>query len=170
MHGNDRHCHYLAKNFLPKRPPEAFRYVSQGDRAVSPKIEKIWGTVFGQTAIKRREAPVEDSLNAKQEGHPRKDSSSDQQASSDDQSEQNQEKTIDRAALEKAIGELKAAEHFAHTGMRAEIIESGPTLFVRFIKATGEIVKMMSADEFMKLNKGSSREDAPRGKILDQKF
>lgn len=137
---------------------------------MSPKIEKTWGTAFGQTAIKRKDSLVEDSLNTKQDGGSRQDSSSSQQDPNQNQSDSNQETVIDRATLEKAIAELRAADHFTHTDMNVEIVASGPALFVRFVRASGEVVKMMSAADFMKLNKGNTRDDAPRGKILDQKF
>lgn len=136
---------------------------------MAPKIEKIWGAVVSRTAIRRKDSPDRDSLTPQQE-HNQQDRKPADEQSGERAEAQAEEKVVDRATLEKALEDMRHADHFTSTGMRAEIVASGPALFVRFLKADGTVIKVTSAEDFMKLSKTSAPEHAPRGKILDQKF
>lgn len=136
---------------------------------MAPRIEKILGTIFGQSSVKRKESADRESSSRQ-----RQPTSDDGQQYADEEGDDGQTRegraSVDRAMLEKAIAELRSAQEFRGTGMAVEIVESPLSLHVRFVGPDGAIVKTLKADEFVRQKSMSSPERAPRGKILDQKF
>lgn len=136
---------------------------------MAPRIEKIWGSIFGQTTVKRKDSPLRDGATSQQDaqdGSKRSDSQNQEQSTHDEPKKQ----PVDRVTLEKAVTELRAAQDFTQTGLVIEVVESGGVFYVRFVHSNGTIVKMLNADEFILQKMVSSPEHTPRGKILDQKF
>lgn len=128
---------------------------------MSGKIEKTWGTIFGQTAVRRKESADKDgSSNEQNPGREKKERPADPETP----------KSADRQSVEKAMTDLRSENHFTETGMRVEVINSKDGLRIRLAHANGSTVKVMTAEEFMKLRESSDGEQAARGKILDQKY
>lgn len=124
---------------------------------MAPKIEKIWGSVFSPSAVRRKEPSDKDGSGQKKE-QPR------------DQNSRDERPSADRKSVEKAVSDLRSEESFTHTGMSVEMIESPDGLQVRLIHPSGALIKTMSADDFMRLRESSAGGPLLRGKILDQKF
>ena len=134
---------------------------------MAPRIEKFFGSIFGQTAVKRKDLPVRDDLASQ---HDAKGGSKHSESQNQQQREESKKEPVDRVTLEKAVVELRATQEFGPTGLAIEIIESGGILYVRFAQSNGTVVKMLNGDEFIQQKLTSSPEHSPRGKILDQKF
>lgn len=138
---------------------------------MAPRIEKIWGTIFGQSGVKRKETKDRDPSQgqgydqggANQNG----DGNSPQNP---DNSDQEQKLVFDRPMLEKAAEELRALPSFSQTGMKLDIIETKTGIVVRLLHGSGNLIKEMGAEEFLKLKDSSSGQSVSRGKFLDQKF
>lgn len=129
---------------------------------VSVKIERTSAAILGGTAIKRKESPEKDGL--------ANDSKRDNEKQRQQHEEEEQQTAADRQSVEKAMTEMRTADSFTQTGMKVEVFDSKEGLRVRLAQANGSTVKVMSAEEFMKLRQAATGIPAARGKILDQKF
>ena len=119
---------------------------------MSTRIERAWGAFqVGQTAVKRKDSADKEG-SGKQEHH--------KQEKRDEP-----EQKADREQIQKAVEDLRAAGDFTATGMKVEAFETEEGLRVRLAQPNGTTVKVMSAEEFLKLRDASVN----RGKILDQK-
>jgi hypothetical protein len=128
---------------------------------VAPRIERIWGNFFGRTQVRRKDSADRDNPSSGQQHHeePKREETRDENASGGD-----------RETVERAISDLRAAGNFTQAGLNVEMLEEAEGLRVRLTQANGALVKVMTADEFLKLKQTSDADKAPRGKILDQKF
>lgn len=129
---------------------------------MSAKIERASAAILGNTAIKRKDAPDKD-------GTPR-DSKREKNKQEQEAQDEQPETPTDRQSVEKAMTEMRTADSFTQTGMRVEVFDSKEGLRVRLAQSNGTTVKVMSAEEFMKLRQAATGILAARGKILDQKF
>ncbi|MBI2607067.1 MAG: hypothetical protein HYW49_13415 [Deltaproteobacteria bacterium] len=126
------------------------------------RIEKVWTHMFGATQVRRTEVEEVEAVGDR--------------GASNHGGDQRQEQARDereapnREDLEKAVVEVRASEPFTKTGMGAEVVPTASGLSVRITHASGNLVKTMSAEEFMRLREHSAAETGERGKILDQKF
>ncbi|MBI3543970.1 MAG: hypothetical protein HY075_11925 [Deltaproteobacteria bacterium] len=125
---------------------------------MSAKIERVSGTAFGTAAIKRKES-------ADQQGSANQQKKEQQQQKPDEE----QQPPADRQTVEKAMADLRSSDNFTQTGMRVEVLNTKEGLRVRLAQANGSVVKVMSAEEFMKLRDSTAGVNASPGKILDQK-
>jgi uncharacterized FlaG/YvyC family protein len=126
---------------------------------VAPKIERVWGTIFGQTAVNRKESPDHDSQAPKDQKKNQR----------DNEEKRDEQRPADSRAVEQAMNDLRSTPHFTQTGLSVEMLQSVGGLRVRLVQPGGAVVKEMTAEEFLKLREASV-ESQPRGKILDQKF
>ena len=133
------------------------------ERPVSQKIERASAAILGSTSIKRKDTSDKDRSSG--DSHREKEKK-DQQP----EPESEPEIAADRPSVEKAMGEMRTTDNFTQTGMKVEVFESKDGLRVRLAQANGSTVKVMTAEEFMKLRQAASGVLAARGKILDQKF
>lgn len=130
---------------------------------MSTRIERAWGSLLGQSALKRKEPAVKDESSGQQNQQRQQEQQGSDQERSEDQ------KAADRASVEKAVNDLRAADDFSLTGMKVEAFNTKEGLRVRLTHASGATIKVMSAEEFLKLRDATVGSSAP-GKILDQKF
>ncbi len=124
------------------------------------RINKVLGNVFGSAQVRRKDA-TETAITDRTD----QDSPHQQQQ----QFQQQHEEPTDEE-LEKAITEMRASPSFTQTGMAAEIIKTKNGNTVCLKQGGGNVVRVMTASEFMRLKAGAEDKDSPRGKILDQKF
>ena len=129
---------------------------------MAPRIERALGAVFGLGAVKRKDSPEKDSGQDKKQEH---DPQSQNQSSGDEH-----QRSADRQSVEKALTDLRTTRQFDQTGMRVEVLETKDGLRVRLAHADGTTVKVLTAEDFIKLKETSTGDQTPRGKILDQKF
>jgi uncharacterized FlaG/YvyC family protein len=136
-------------------PPEA----DKGSReciAVAPRIEKAWGILFPQAVTEKQQAKDQDAKS----GHQKK----------EEKAPDPEERKADKKDVEKAVSDLAGTAHFAQTGMSAQIVETVNGLVVKVIQNNGQVVKIISAEEFLKLRDAATASGPARGKILDQRF
>ena len=76
----------------------------------------------------------------------------------------------DLSELEKAVNDTQKDPAFTQSGLHAEIISTKDGPKIQLTHSGGNTLKILSAEEFLKLRDSSHQEDTGRGKILDQKF
>lgn len=122
------------------------------------KIERVWSNLFSTDKVTQKD------------NQQRNDKQKDQQPKKDENKEQaSDERAKDRAHVEKAAQELRETPSFQSTGMSVEVLGKDETITVRLTQVNGTTIKVMTAEEFLKL-KDNTGKQALRGKILDQKF
>lgn len=124
------------------------------------KIERVWSNLFGTQKV-----------NPQHDRQHKNEQQKDQQKENDEQSKQQaqDERAKDREQVEKAAKELRESQNFQNTGMHVEVFAQFDGIKVRLSQKGGNTVKIMTAEEFLKL-KDNTTKDTTRGKILDQKF
>lgn len=126
------------------------------------RIDKSWANLGAINPVKKKEtADAIEALNDR--------------AKQNDQHHQNQddeqsEKEPTREELEKAIAEMKESVSFKSAGLIIELVVTPQGIKVKMMQATGNVVKVMTGSEFMKLKAMSGIDNASRGKILDTKY
>lgn len=95
------------------------------------------------------------------------------EGNSDQYQQQNQKeekREFTKDELEKAVKDMEADPNFSKSGLHAEIVTTKDGVKINLTHASGNKLKTMSAEEFLKLRDSAHHEDSSRGKILDQKF
>ncbi len=128
------------------------------------RIGKIWNQIFSNTAgVQRKENTGKDE-NSKHQ----KDDQGKQQPEEDKDFFSRQ--GADKQFVEKAVEEFKTNEKFLQTGMNIQLVDTQKGLQIHLKQATGMTVRIMTAEDFLRMRQAQSEDSRVRGKILDQKF
>lgn len=127
------------------------------------RITKLIPNITSPTPVTRKHTPDVTTVGDRLEKEGNKD-----QYQQHNQQEQKREFT--KEELEKAVKEMEADPNFTKSGLHAEIITTKDGVKINLTHASGNKLRSMSAEEFLKMRESAHNEDSGRGKILDQKF
>ena len=127
------------------------------------KIDKGWINTIGVTGVKRKESA--DAIQTLEDRN-----SKDNQQHQQKNENQDNQREYQQEELEKAVLQMRDSVSFKQSGLQIELVVSPEGFQIKLSHATGELIKFLSAEEFMKLKELSSVDTMSRGKILDQKY
>ncbi len=128
------------------------------------RITKLFPNLTGVAPIKRKDTT--DVLAVVD--RPDKEGNRDQYEQN--QNQQGSKREFSKDELEKAVNDTQKDPAFTQSGLHAEIISTKDGPKIQLTHSGGNTLKILSAEEFLKLRDSSHQEDTGRGKILDQKF
>jgi hypothetical protein len=131
---------------------------------VGLRITKLFPVLGNSTPVKRKDTTDVTAVGDR----PDKEGNRDQY--DHNQNQQNDKREFTKEDLEKAVTDMQKDPSFLSAGLHAEIITTKDGTKIHLTQAAGSNLKIMSAEEFLKLRESSTQEDSGRGKILDQKF
>jgi len=139
-------------------------------RVVALRIEKNWAQFLSFSSLRKKESVdthrVQDrnqEESASEQNH--------QQRQGDEQKNHEKDKQSNVfSTVQKGVLELQSSLPFTQTGIRIEMIDTPTGLAVRLLNPSGNLIKLMAAEDFLKLKEKKIDTHVSRGKILDQKF
>ncbi len=123
------------------------------------RIQGLWSNLFG--------TPRLDATYVNKDAH--KERREQQNPQEQSENEQRKQRAKDPNLVKRAAEQLRTHPEFQSKGIQILVEEQKDGIKVSLTDASGLVIKVMSAEEFLRL-KEATTEASPRGKILDQKF